>query len=561
GIQYTCDACSIDITHTVRIKCAAQGCEEVDLCPSCFSEGKELGGHKAWHDYRVVETHSRPIFSEDWGADEELLLISGLQTYGLGNWAEVADYVGTRLKEDCERHYTETYLAERSSTKKDLHQPDSEGQQNGHLPGEQNENDIIERPDLGGFEISQEEFQTRKKRRIEELRKPAPLPAAAIETKASAPQNHEVAGFMPGRLEFDHEVENEAEMVIKDMDFGLVFAYGGSEMREDVNSSNPTKDAMDVDETGDDEDKPLAQLANVVNHDAERDSKSKRKEDEEEEKTPLAHLEVEDSEDMELKLIVLEVYYSRLGKRQQVKDFIFDRGLMDYKRLMALEKKRGKEEAGLINRYKVFAKMQTAEDFEVLVDGLICKLTDEQTLRKKIAEIQDYRRNGITTVADAQRFDRLRNERASGVRPGQGPVPREPMTSSDAILQRRSYGGGESMSQDKVAKTPYPAPAHFLHADDLQLLSPEEQTLCCELRILPRPYLLIKDTIVRECARRGGDLERHDAGWVRCQCAHQSDLILTSHDAQIARRLFDVHGDITCSIYDHLQNSGLLIHA
>lgn len=197
---------------------------------------------------------------------------------------------------------------------------------------------------------------------------------------------------MPGRLEFDHEVENEAEMVIKDMDFGLVFAYGGSEMREgappaggrdgignepdedtaeeekvartqqqsiktvgnsnasksagkgaaskkptnqDANSSNPTKDAMDVDETGDDEDKPLAQLANVVNHDPERDSKSKRKEDEEEEKTPLAHLEVEDTEDMELKLVVLEVYYSRLGKRQQVKDFIFDRGLMDYKRVRA----------------------------------------------------------------------------------------------------------------------------------------------------------------------------------------------------------------------------------
>jgi hypothetical protein len=45
---------SIDITHTVRIKCAAEGCEEVDLCPNCFSEGRELGGHKAWHDYRVV---------------------------------------------------------------------------------------------------------------------------------------------------------------------------------------------------------------------------------------------------------------------------------------------------------------------------------------------------------------------------------------------------------------------------------------------------------------------------------------------------------------------------
>jgi transcriptional adapter 2-alpha len=216
------------------------------------------------------------------------------------------------------------------------------------------------------------------------------LPAAAIETKASAPQNHEVAGFMPGRLEFDHEVENEAEMVIKDMDFGLVFAYGGSEMREgappaggrdgignepdedaaevertarpqqqstktignsnasktagkgtaskkpatlDANSDNPGEDAMDVDETGDDEDRPLAQLVDAVNHDTDRESKSKRKEEEEEDKVPFLQLEVEDCEDMELKLIVLEVYYSRLGRRQQVKDFIFDRGLMDYKRV------------------------------------------------------------------------------------------------------------------------------------------------------------------------------------------------------------------------------------
>jgi hypothetical protein len=75
----------------------------------------------------------------------ELLLISGLQTYGLGNWAEVADYVGTRLKEDCERHYTETYLAERSATKKDLHQYDPDDQQNGRLPAELNEANVMGR--------------------------------------------------------------------------------------------------------------------------------------------------------------------------------------------------------------------------------------------------------------------------------------------------------------------------------------------------------------------------------------------------------------------------------
>ncbi len=40
--------------------------------------------------------------------------------------------------------------------------------------------------------------------------------------------------------------------------------------------------------------------------------------------------------------------------------------------ILANERKRPKDERELIQRYKVFAKMQTAEDFEVLIEGLIC---------------------------------------------------------------------------------------------------------------------------------------------------------------------------------------------
>ena len=56
------------------------------------------------------EQHSIPIFTEEWGADEELLLITGLIQNGLGNWTEAAEHVGTRTKEDCERHYLQVYL-------------------------------------------------------------------------------------------------------------------------------------------------------------------------------------------------------------------------------------------------------------------------------------------------------------------------------------------------------------------------------------------------------------------------------------------------------------------
>lgn len=45
----------------------------------------------------------------------------------------------------------------------------------------------------------------------------------------------------------------------------------------------------------------------------------------------------------------------------------------------------------------------------------------------------------------------------------------------------------------------------------LHLLRPDEQALCSTLRILPKPYLVIKETLVREYARRGGKLRRREA--------------------------------------------------
>ena len=57
GVQYQCDSCACDLTHTVRIKCANPIClqgEGIDLCPACFCAGKEFGRHKRGHAYRVI---------------------------------------------------------------------------------------------------------------------------------------------------------------------------------------------------------------------------------------------------------------------------------------------------------------------------------------------------------------------------------------------------------------------------------------------------------------------------------------------------------------------------
>mgnify|MGYP000049992087 CR=1 FL=1 len=64
GIRYHCDACGADITLTVRVRCAG-GCEDFDVCGSCFCAGVEVRHHKAWHDYRIVVSLPFVIWSAE----------------------------------------------------------------------------------------------------------------------------------------------------------------------------------------------------------------------------------------------------------------------------------------------------------------------------------------------------------------------------------------------------------------------------------------------------------------------------------------------------------------
>lgn len=54
-------------------------------------------------------------------------------------------------------------------------------------------------------------------------------------------------------------------------------------------------------------------------------------------------------------------------------------------------------------------------------------------------------------------------------------------------------------------------PLNISNAADLHLLSPSEQTLCSQLRILPKSYLVIKETLFRELLRTGGTLRKRQA--------------------------------------------------
>lgn len=63
-------------------------------------------------------------------------------------------------------------------------------------------------------------------------------------------------------------------------------------------------------------------------------------------------------------------------------------------------------------------------------------------------------------------------------------------------------------SQNNSASSPISRkasmPLNISHADGIDLLSEKERHICSILRLYPRLYLNIKDTLIRECIRLGG---------------------------------------------------------
>ncbi|ORY89651.1 hypothetical protein BCR35DRAFT_317170 [Leucosporidium creatinivorum] len=466
-MKASCDSCSADITHNVHVRCAeTQGslqrltCPDFDLCVPCFLTGKSVGPHRPTHAYRIISSHAFPIFTADWGADEELLLIEGAEMYGLGNWADMSEHVGGRTKEECEQHYEEIYLR----------------------------GDEFPLPHIDtDFSDDQEAFSQRKKARLEELQR-RPLGASPPpKPLASAPTCHEISGFMPGRLEFETEYENEAETLVKDMEFGKVYAFGGelqpsAEMVEEERRVQAGEPEPVVEEKEEEEKVPSPK-------------KEKKDGGEEEEEEEVGVTPDEPEADLELKLSVLEMFNERYDKRMAAKEVIFDRGLMNYKTISANERKRTKEERDLITRTKVFARVQTAEDAEVFVDGLLYELA----LRKRIAELQEYRRMGVTTIAEGEKYDHQKSSRSTKT------------SYRDSILSTHTSYIPRHRPTSSLKPRPTTSALTLSTSSSLHLLTPLEQTLCSTLRILPKPYLYLKETLLREWSRSGGRMGAEEA--------------------------------------------------
>ncbi|KAJ1641070.1 hypothetical protein T492DRAFT_250691 [Pavlovales sp. CCMP2436] len=76
-----------------------------------------------------------------------------------------------------------------------------------------------------------------------------------------------------------------------------------------------------------------------------------------------------------------------LDERARRKAFVLERGLLDFRKLQAADRRRGREERELWAALRPFARLHTAAEHALFVRSLLSELR----LRRRIAQLQHYR--------------------------------------------------------------------------------------------------------------------------------------------------------------------------
>ena len=109
----------------------------------------------------------------------------------------------------------------------------------------------------------------------------------------------------------------------------------------------------------------------------------------------------ESEQDRNLKLAVLAIYHSKLVERNKRKQFIISRKLYDYKSYQDEYRNLPKDERDLVLRLRLFERFHTPEEHKIFIADIL----KAKRLRKEIAKLQMYRRIGIRTQLEAERYE------------------------------------------------------------------------------------------------------------------------------------------------------------
>ncbi|XP_042438386.1 transcriptional adapter ADA2-like [Zingiber officinale] len=498
-VLFHCNYCNKDISGKIRIKCTK--CPDFDLCVECFSVGAEVTPHKSNHPYRVMDNLSFPLICPDWNADEEILLLEGIEMYGLGNWAEVAEHVGTKSKAQCIDHYTTSYLNSPCYPLPDMSRVNGK-----------NRKELLA---MAKVQVEGKKGTSLLGDVIPKDESPFSPARVKVEDSSDGSVNRSPSNLAPGASKMalntgqikDNADGPKVEGSYADRTIGVKKPkYSGEEDPMFIESGYNQKRQEFDPEYDNDAEQALADMEFKEN-----DSETER----------------------ELKLRMLRIYLSRLDERKRRKEFILERNLL-YPN--PLEKEISNEDRNIYNRFKVFVRFLSQEEHEDLVKSVI----EERKIQRRIQELQECRSAGCRTLAEAKAYTEQKRKReleanaqnskeSSQVLPGgklmqkaSRPLNREkgendgsPRNTNDDHKIKGGIGldssgkGSPSANAGQLAARPFDE-WDITGFPGAELLSDIEQELCCQNRLLPSHYLKMQETLVQEIYK-GNIINKSDA--------------------------------------------------
>ncbi|XP_019426397.1 PREDICTED: transcriptional adapter ADA2b-like [Lupinus angustifolius] len=467
---YHCNYCNKDITGKIRTKCAM--CPDFDLCIECFSVGAEVTPHKSNHPYRVMDNLSFPLICPDWNADDEILLLEGIEMYGLGNWTEVAEHVGTKNKESCIEHFKNVYLNSPFFPLPDMSHVVGKNRKEllAMAKGQGEDKKGISMGDLGLKEESPFSPSRVKGEDSHKGGSSSRLLSSLNSESESGPGGMSHASVAANQKASNSGRGKDGPGVIKMEDPQVDRNFGGKKPSSLGNGGPSLVE-------------PSGYNQKRQEFDPEYDNDAEQL---------LAEMEFKDAdteEERELKLRVLRIYGKRLDERNRRKDFILERNLL-YPN--PFEKDLTPEEKAICRKYDFFMRFHTKEEHEELLRTVI---SEHRTL-KRIQELKEAQAAGCRNAAEADRYlmhkrRRVAEETACRAKEAAQGVPNALMSpeSTGKDLSTRPAGPATSSSVNEMDVTGY------YGAD---LLSEPEKRLCCELRLSPAIYLKMQERLSLE---------------------------------------------------------------
>lgn len=451
-----------------------------------------------------------------------MLLLEGAETYGLGSWADIADHIGGyRHKDEVRDHYIGTYI---TSPKFPL--PEHASPKDKRL--------IEENP--------REAFQTRKKRRIEERKeelKNAPQAPPKQKPVSSAPSCHEVQGYMPGRLEFEQEYLNEAEEAVQHMQFepgeGVDPVTG--EIEPEMILKMTVMDIYNNRLTTRVERKRFIFEHQLLEY--RRNMASEKKKSNEERELakrckPLARLmRKSDYDDF---TAGLEYELNLRQAIAQLQDWRLMQ-ITDLKSGEEYENKKAKRLSQITQQGSYTAAPRPPKNQPIEGNPAVASLTAPELQMKppgaspgppgSLAGVNGVIGNnsntkegtGAATNGTPAKSEQDGKPLPNGVHVNgnstPGPEARIQNGSNSAPLSHRPKFSAQQLPNTTPFKLTNSensdTSSGAIKAEDLNLLSADEQELCSQLRLMPRSYTAIKDAVMKEAIRQGGSMKKKAA--------------------------------------------------